>query len=501
MLALLQFDSPSTALLDSMLGAGRLPVLGALRARGTLGSLDTSPSLYEAAIYPTLYTGVDVGDHALYSAFLWAPEAQCLQDWQRAPKPPTAWERLAAAGRRSLVVDPYQGWAAPRSAGLWVSGCQFRNRMVLPRWSAPSGALSALEREIGTPPDAETTFGRPDARGLLRMRNALVEAPGRAATVVERRLAREPFDLLWVTLSGVHLAGHYLWDRSVLPEGELDADARRTLDAALTDVYAAADAALGRILAALPAGSDVVVFSPDGMGPNTSRSDLLPAMLAAVLGDPREAVATTGGALWRLRARIPARVRAAAARVLPDDVARHTTAALHTWGTDWRRTRAFALPGDCYGFVRANLRGRERDGVVPPDDLPALLEEVAAGLMTFRDPDGTPSVAAVEPVPAAIAKGRLAHRLPDLVVRWSDGPTATLSGVRSSRFGEVARLGAGPGLSGNHADGAWILLVAAGGGGLPDGSVHLRDFAATACARAGVDATDLRGVSFLASPA
>jgi predicted AlkP superfamily phosphohydrolase/phosphomutase len=498
MLALLQFDSPSIAVLESMISAGKLPVLASFRTSRPFGPLDASPSLYEAAVYPTLYTGVDVGDHALYSAFPWAPEMQRVQAWQEVPKPATVWERLAVSGRRSLVVDPYQGWVGTGESGLWLSGWQFRNRMVLPRWSSPPDALATLGRELGPPPTAETTFGRPHVGALLGMRRALLEAPKRAATLVTSTLAREHFDLLWVTFSGVHLAGHYLWDRSLILESDLEEEGRCELDTALVDVYAAADAALGRILEALPADTDVVIFSPDGMGPNTSRSDLLPAMLAAVLGDAPHAAATTGGALWRWRAMIPAPWRAAAARMMPDDADRRLTAALHTWGADWRRTRAFALPGDCHGFVRLNLRGRERDGVVAEGDAAALLDEIAAGLMTFHDTDGAPSIAAVERIPTSVAGKRRADLFPDLVVRWGERPTAKLQRVVSPVFGEVRRNGAGPGLPGNHAEGAWIIVAPRRGHGRNLGRVpRLVDLAATACLSTGVECPDLPGMSLL----
>ena len=48
-------------------------------------------------------------------------------------------------------------------------------------------------------------------------------------------------------------------------------------------VVTAVDEALGRILAALPAGTDILIVSPSGMGPNTSRSHVLPGMLQAVM--------------------------------------------------------------------------------------------------------------------------------------------------------------------------------------------------------------------------
>lgn len=200
---------------------------------------------------------------------------------------------------------------------------------------------------------------------------------------------------------------------------------------ALVESYTAVEEALARILAQLPAETDVILLSASGMGPNSSRSHLLPAMLGAVLSDggPRFSKTTgAGGALWRMRAILPTDLRAWVARVLPDHLILELSARLELRGMDWRRTRAFMPPsGDC-GYVRLNLRGRERDGIVEPADADALLEEIARGLKTFARPDGEPVIESVERTSAWL--GGAAHPLfPDLIVRWNPAPSSPLEPV------------------------------------------------------------------------
>ena len=88
------------------------------------------------------------------------------------------------------------------------------------------------------------------------------------------------------------------------------------------------------------------------------------------------------------------------------------------------------------------------------------MDEIASGLMTFTDPDGTPAVKAVERVADTFDTGVHSDRLPDLIVRWSDRAATRLTGVVSPRFGTVNRRGHGSGRSGNHTAGdAWALVV------------------------------------------
>jgi predicted AlkP superfamily phosphohydrolase/phosphomutase len=251
------------------------------------------------------------------------------------------------------------------------------------------------------------------------------------------------------------------------------------------------------VLAALPAGADVIVTSAVGMDVNTSRADLLPAMLARVLaGGPIDEGGA--GAIWRLRAALPGSVRARIAAAIPDRMALELTARLELRGLDWSRTRAFAHPADNQGYVRLNLAGRERDGVVDPAAADDLIDELAAGLATFTDPDGSPAVDGVVR-PRDLYPGEHLDRLPDLVVRWAARPATTLAALTSPTSGEVRRHGSGSGRSGNHTPGDAWAVVAGGASADADrtSAPRLVDVAATVCEVTGADAAGLAGEPLL----
>jgi predicted AlkP superfamily phosphohydrolase/phosphomutase len=361
-------------------------------------------------------------------------------------------------------------------------------------------------RRHGRGPGATEVFGAPRAGDLLSLREKLVAAPARIATLAEELLAKERFDLAWLTFSAAHLAGHQFWDLSQLEAGSLDPPMRRALETALDAVYFAVDEAFGRVLAALPGDADVIVTSAVGMDVNTSRADLLPDMLARVLadrpsdGDPADGDEEDhGGTIWRLRAAIPSSARARVAELIPRRLALDLTARLELRGHDWSRTRAFAHPADNQGYIRLNLRGRERDGIVEPAEVDELCARIEAGLRTFRDPDGEAAVADVIRT-RDLYPGAHANRLPDLVVRWVETPATTLTELRSERYGTVRRRGAGSGRSGNHTPGgAWAVLAPGSSRvALPAREPRLADVAATVCAITGADRTDLPGEPLLA---
>jgi hypothetical protein len=496
MLAVLQFDSPSLAVLERMLDAGRLPALAGLRERGVWHELETPATHFAAGAFHTLYSGTELADHGLFYPFQWSAPDQRVRYTTAFPAPPPVWER---PGGPALAMDPYESRPplTPPS-GTVVSGWQFTDRVVLQPWSSPPGQNARLETLFGPPAAVEEVFGRSSPRDLLRLRRELLAASGRAADAAALLLAEGSYDLTWLTFSAGHVAGHQFFDLSQLDDA--DAAAKRVLGGALEEVYQSTDAAFARVLAALPEGTDVIVTSPVGMDVNTSRADLLPEMLDAVLsGGAPDSSDTGSGFVWKLRAALPTGLRARVASALPDRVALALTAKLELRGQDWTTTRAFAQPADNQGYVRLNLQGRERDGIVAPAQAEGVLDEIAAGLMSFQDPDGAPAVKAVERVADTFPRGVHSDRLPDLIVRWSDRAATRLTHVRSERFGTVTRRGHGSGRSGNHTAGdAWALVVpGASRVRAPTRAPRLVDIAATAAALAGRDGADLPGEPLL----
>lgn len=499
MLVILQFDAASASVLDRMLADGRLPTLAGLRGRGVWHELDAPATQFAAGAQHTLYSGVELGDHGLFYPFQWSASDQRVHYMSAFDAPAPVWEQLGQQGTRTLAVDPYESRPpTDPPPGALICGWQLHDRVVLRKWAAPADAHRRLERLFGPPEPVDEVFGRHTVDEMLGLRRRLLGAPGRVVEAARLFLAERSFDLAWLTFCAAHVAGHQFWDLSQLDPAKLDPAAERVLGRTLEDVYTAVDTALGEVVAVLPPDADLLVVSPVGMEVNTSRADLLPEMLRAVL-DPD--VPRSGGrsSIWWLRAALPSGWRAKAAAALPERAALDLTARLELRGVGWSTTRAFAHPAENQGYIRLNLQGRERDGIVAPADAGALMDEIAAELLTFTDLDGSPAVKSVDRVADLFGTGDRAHQLPDLIVRWTDTPATQLEGVRSERYGTVLRQGVGSGRSGNHTEGdAWALVVP--GASRPaelSRPPRLEDVAATAAALAGSPPDNMAGEPLL----
>ena len=479
-----------------MLSEGRLATLADIRKRGRFYELDPgSSTLFPSAAYPTLYSGLEIADHGIYSAFPWSPTEQRVRFMRSLPLPLTIWERLPP-GLRALVVDPYDNWPPQKGNGVFISGWQYRNRlMALEQWSVPRNAYRKFSGQFGAPPLVEDSYGAQPVRRLLEIRRHLIAAPARVAGLINNLLAHERFDLVWASFSAGHFAGHFLWDTSQIAESDLlPPREQATFERTVEDVYEATDRAIGEILAALGDDTDVIILSPIGMGAFTSRADVLPELLQLVLGGWTDGAAA-GSSIFRLRAAVPSWLRAAVAHALPATAVHEFSARLFLQGVDWSRTRAIALPGEQNGYVRLNVRGRERDGIVAPEEVDEVLDELVEGLATFSDDDGGEAIAAIER--PNVGKGPGALLLPDLVIRWSHRPSTGVRALRSDRFGEVQRHGK-IGLSGHHCEGAWaVVLPGASHLHTLDRQPRLVDVASTVCSVLGGDAIGLGGEPLL----
>jgi predicted AlkP superfamily phosphohydrolase/phosphomutase len=490
MLLVVSLDSESLIWLDEQMGCGRLPNLAQLARTGS--RLPFEAAALPGTAYPTLYTGLRPSDIGLYFPVQWSAEKQRMVPWTELPHPSgSLFEQVDSTGRRIVVLDPPECNPVRLQGSFCASGIQFRARVLLHQWSSDDSRGDALGRLLGPAPRADEVFGRPDTSSLSRLREALIGSPARMAKAALQFLRHEPPDCLWVNCCGMHIAGHQFFNLALLR----DDSQRRTLENTRLEVAQRYDTMLGEILSALPAGADVLVFYAKGMRAAYGWQDLLPAMLRRILNEP-EARAPVAS----LRTMVPEPLRRWVADRMPDAKALNVMARLSTPQADWSRTRAFTLASDCPGFVRVNVRGRERNGCVPAARKREVLDEIKAGLATYVDAEGEPCVSRMLTPEELLGTGKAIDSYPDLIVLWAEKPTLGATAVHSPQLGELRRAGVASGRSGHHGSGAMAIVVAGRSASMPvDGAMRCEDVPATILAACGSSTDHLPGRPLLAT--
>src|SRR4051794_1992290 len=501
----LAWDSPDPVALQRGVDDRSLPNLRGLLERGAAATIDDTQEILTPASWPTLIRAVVPARHGQLADRELVPGTyrQAPRTAEDADAPPF-WRRLGAAGLRSTNVSVY---SAPLEDGLpgtqvvgWGSHDPYTTKKRGPR-STPPELIAELERLVGR---RELRYGlrlpTGDEERLAYVDRQLhgVEQQGRA---LRHLVTATEWDLFFGTIADGHEAGHVLWEDHDAAHAAHRPDAPERLRHGLTAIYEAIDRELGRLLAELAPEDVVLVVTPYGMGINPHLEEIADAVLesggllgraaaGAAPGDSRvRALARARRIVHRV---VPAGLRPALGRLVPRD---RLVGALAFADVDWSATRAFPLWGDGSTLVRLNLRGREPEGTVAPEDYEAVRDEVIALFEGLVDADTDEPVVARAARFEDVGGGPVRGGMPEVCVQWRRGPrprsVRTPGGAEIAVPSEVPResihwtngflIGAGPG------------IPATARGRLAGQPIRLVDFGATVLELLGLPSDELDG--------
>jgi predicted AlkP superfamily phosphohydrolase/phosphomutase len=466
--------------------AGDLPNLAGLLGRSAAFELRAPMAFRSELSWARFLTGqepLDDGDWA--ASMVFDPDTYAIATTTASTRP--KWYELGP-GTKVVTLDLIQAVPADGvdgvQVGAWGSHSPQWPRTSKPpgllrEIDATFGTNPAFDNDSGLgwyQPDYVDALAGASETGLARR-----------ADIARWLLERDPdWDLLLLCMSEVHGAGHLMW-HGVDPASPLHGargagHAGRRFD----DVLRAADAAVGQVLDVLAPDTNVVVFALHGAQPADDLlcTVLLPELLhrkrfgAGLLRSP-------DAAAWRRRGCPPIvpppdypwgellsdlfadtpkqRARRAVRRVLPRpafeslrriagrpvepplhalhrptpepvdepddaDLARYRAPVdyqVPAWyARHWPSMPAFAVPTFADGHVRINLAGRERDGLVEPDDYKRACDDVETLLRECRD------ARTGDPVVGEVLRTRAGDPMDpggpdcDLLVLWDGAPDA-----------------------------------------------------------------------------
>lgn len=458
---LIGLDAAEIDVLDRLGAEGRLPNLAKLREQGRRGRLQTEPPHFLSLVWSTFFCSSRLGEQGWYFNKIWNPDRQCLQYLDPAWLPVQPfWLSLDPSYRIAIMDLPYVASLPTQPNMTLLNGWQCHDDFG--RRDVPSGLWSQLTARHGRPRMSAEVFGPQTAATLLAQREEVLNGNRQFADICCEMLTRERFDLFLAVFGLVHRGSHYLWNLSQIEGEDVPERTRAVLQAGLEDCYTSADEALGRVLAAAPADARVIVFGLHGMGPNDGWYEILPRLLEHIHRGGGSA-APKRGTLFRLKQALPWTLVRQVTRRIPTA---WNHALIPLWSRrmyDWANTKYFALPMDYNGYIRLNLKGRERHGRLDPSDADGVIAELDAALRSFRDLEtGKPVIRGTIKVDELVSPAAPRRRfLPDLVVLWDPPhPLWQSSGLISDQFGEIRwpkgrRLASGR--SGNHTPHGWFV--------------------------------------------
>lgn len=220
---------------------GRLPNLKKIADRGTTATLRTAYNS-SPVIWTTIATGMTPREHGI-TDFVVPTARGDVPISSDVRKVPAIWNMLTQAGRRVAVLGWWGSWPAEPVNGVVVSD---RALLDLEQRVSPATYLPTFLEEVKKAGEEASLFGKDDE---AEMRDRAI---ARAAVT----LAGRKLDLLLVYFRSPDVVSHNYWKDYEQSFGEHHNRVPRS--------YEAVDQALGRILAAAPEQTNVLVISDHG---------------------------------------------------------------------------------------------------------------------------------------------------------------------------------------------------------------------------------------------
>lgn len=433
-------DAAQPGLVSELIDQGSLPALARLRDDGKWVRVVSPADIAGGSVWATMMTGSDPGTHGFYTGWPW--NAQSMSVTRAVPDALVPfWKDLAQGGVRVGVLDVPYSPLVDLSDGFEIIG--WGPRAVEAKVLAGPAKIEDFLAKQFPPHPFYKEYLDPASPGHTRMLERVVAASIKGATVrgdlAEALINASHPQFTLIVFNEIHFGGHHLWhlwepDHPFYLQDEFPKP--RPIARGLREIYQEVDRQIGRLVDAADENTSVMVFSLHGMQPSGGVATMLGPFLCeqgyAQLAT-RKSWPQRAADLFALAKRIaPRRLKRLYYRLLPGSTTMVLTRPNVLPVYDWTRTRAFALPTEQHGWIRVNLKGREAEGIVPPDEYETLCRELEQLVRSMTDEAGQPLARTVIRSVARV-EDAMTLQTPDLIINWADAALFSPLRIKGSR--------------------------------------------------------------------
>jgi predicted AlkP superfamily phosphohydrolase/phosphomutase len=374
-------DGAAWHLLNPLLDEGVMPNLARLRDRGARGRLSSTIPTYTPPAWTSAVTGVNPGRHGVYGfhAGHAQNEQQELMHSGRIRSAPL-WEMANVQGARIGVFNlpltypprPLDGWMV---SGMMTPSYGHR----LKGFVSPPDLEQAILHKIPDYLIEMKTSWDLDWRDDALCRRALDSIEQRRI-VLELLLESEPLNLVFAVLEAPDRLQHAYYRYMDPSDAMFQTEPAGRVRPWIARCFEAMDEIAGLLVQYAGNDGGIIVCSDHGFTAweFSVHTNALLERWGYLKLKPGARLIQTGAA----RRLIPL-----AKRILPAKAARAAKGRTFA-AVDWSKTKAFASPIPQQGIF-LNIHGRERHGIVPPEQRAALAAEIADRFATLKGPDGS----------------------------------------------------------------------------------------------------------------
>ncbi len=427
----LGLDGATWDLLRPLASEGVLPNLARLMRQGASGTLHSVFPPLSPVAWTGVMTGKNSGKHGVFEFLEYAhnPLGGRVNS-SRAIKTELVWEIAGKHGKATVAGGVPMSYPPRPAPGFYLG--DFLSPENAPDFASDPAIFAELQAAIG-PYRAWNTATHDGGREADTL-NELTGFLDHHLKAVKFLMGRCDWDLFMFDLMATDRIQHELWHVWDATHGARKGQEARLdgLRQGCNDFWAALDRGVGEIEAALPADTALILMSDHGFGPIEWYVNFNVWLLDRGDIALEDSFYVRQKHWFYKRGMTPQFVYNQMVRLgLADQrVSRFRgkqtgwlerlgeSAFLSRRHIDWSRTKAYAQGN--FGQIFLNLKGRQPQGCVAPEDARPLLDDLKAGLFAIPHPEtGTPLVEKVYER-EELYEGPHAHLAPDLTVVLGD---------------------------------------------------------------------------------
>lgn len=386
-------DGLEPSLVRRWIASGDLPTLGRLRDEGRWGLLRSTLPYATFPAWTSMMTGVNPGEHGVLDFARLLPGSYDLSfDSASQRRRPTLQRLVSDAGMRVASVGFPATYPPEPLNGVVIGGFDSPVAVGIDdSFVHPPELAGELQQRFGRYSFADFAETRSWVPGWHRRASRkLLQGLSRRQATASWLLAREPWDLFMVHFGESDTAAHHFWAFHDPGSPRRPERFSPPLADVLRQVYVGLDRAVSALLAKAGPDARVMIASDHGFGGSSDKVFHLNRWLAQeglLRLKPRPGVGQRafGVALGAGLAVAPGWAQERLWRLAPEAAGR-AEARRRFAGVDWGATRAFSEELAYHPSIRLNVRGREPQGQVAPEDASALVGRLIEAVEALRDP-------------------------------------------------------------------------------------------------------------------
>jgi len=417
---ILGLDGASLGLIEKWAGEGRLPYFSRLMGEGAWGLLKSTPSFGSASAWPSFYTGLNPGRHGMFD-FFYREQNSYVMRWrtQRYYQGEPFWQTASKQGLKSAIINMPVTYPAEALKGIQVA-CWMTPNDKAKGFTYPPDLADEMRKNVGKHVFAPSVKAEINKGNYLGAGKSLRKSFEYKLKLCEYLLKKDDYDIFAHTWIAPDQVGHYFWHLLDEKHPHYDAELAEKYAGIASEIYQMCDAGLEKLHKVW--GSTLIVMSDHGSGTNPLGEPHLKSLLKETgLMTMRTGEGVKAGMFSQTVSKIFEVMQGLLGRRIKRLLIANFPGLLNFALTrqnladvDWSKTKV-------YTFIEptVNLRGREPEGVVNPEEQEAVLRQVEEILSSVLD--SRSGEKAVEKIyrKEEVYHGPFTEEAPDLLVIWN----------------------------------------------------------------------------------